>query len=87
MFWLFTIHKDVISNALDYLEENGHINFESKNLTNKYDRTLHITEKGFQAIDYWHYPKVFIKRWGQIIRDLGILTLIGLAISYLKGCC
>ena len=87
LFGIFRINKNVITNALDYLSDNGHINFKMKNLRNKYDRTLHITAKGFDAIDYSFYTKLFIKRWGKIIKDLGILTLIGMAISYLKRGC
>ena len=84
MIWIFQIKKDVISNSLDYLNNNGHINFKAKDLQNKYERTFQITDKGLEAIDYSYYTKTFIKRWARIIRDLSIIAILVFVYQIIK---
>jgi hypothetical protein len=49
VLWLFKFNKDTVRDAVDRLNENGHVSFKMYDKHNRYDVSFSITESGFKA--------------------------------------
>jgi hypothetical protein len=69
--------KEIIRDAMEMLEQNGDIRFKVKNLENKYDGKILITDKGIKSHKESFYQKQVLLKWWKIL-GLSIVVIFSM---------